>query len=125
MQKENHMKAIRLALAIFSLVFIISCDKENKENITTEMPEIISLTSDKTEIKYGASEPAKLKCTALGDNLKYVWEVDFGDLFVINTDGSEVQFTASPCCMGKKTIRCKVSNSGGKVTESIEITIIE
>lgn len=119
------MKAFRLTIAIFFLAFMSNCTKDNNEVIDTEIPTIISLTSDKIEIKYGASEPALLKCTATGENLRYVWEVDFGDLFVISSDGSEVQFTASPCCMGKKTIRCQVSNSAGKVTESIDITIIE
>ncbi|MDG1848977.1 MAG: hypothetical protein P8I82_00595 [Flavobacteriales bacterium] len=119
------MKVVSLVLAIFGLAFLSSCDKENKENVTTEKPTIISLTSDKTQIKYGSSEPAKLKCTASGEDLNYIWEVDFGDLFIINSDGSEVQFTASPCCMGEKRISCEVSNGGGKVTKSIIITIIE
>lgn len=126
MQKHSLMKVVSLVLAIFGLAFLSSCDKENTKDCSGENPTIISLTSDKEEIKFGATEPAIIKCeTPPDENLTYVWDVDFGDLFVINSDGSEVQFTASPCCMGEKIISCEVSNGHCKTTESIIITIIE
>ena len=115
-----------LTIATILLIFISSCEKEQRGSTSqTEAPVIDSMTTSKTQVKYGISEPAILKCYAKGNDLTYIWDVDFGDLFPINDEGSEVQFTASPCCMGEKKITCQVSNDGGKVTESITVTIVE
>jgi hypothetical protein len=118
------MKATTFVFAIIGLAFFSSCDKEGtNSNLQTEMPAIDSLTTNSTRITYGGDDPAILKCFATGGGLNYIWEVDLGDLFVLNNEGSEVQFTASPCCIGEKTITCTVANDQGKVSESIAITI--
>ena len=91
-----------LTIATILLIFISSCEKEQGSTSQTEAPVIDSMTTSKTQVKYGISEPAILKCYAKGNDLTYIWDVDFGDLFPINDEGSEVQFTASPCCMGEK-----------------------
>jgi len=118
------MKATTFVFAIIGLIFFNSCEKEGtNSNLQTEMPAIDSLITNTTQITYGGDDPAILRCFAKGGDLNYIWEVDLGDLFSLNDEGSEVQFTASPCCIGDKMITCTVSNDKGKVSESIAITI--
>ncbi len=126
LQKQLKMKATTFVFAIIGLVFFNSCDKEStNNNLQTEMPVIDSLITNSTRITYGGDNPAILKCFATGGNLNYIWEVDLGDLFSLNNEGSEVQFTASPCCIGEKIITCNVSNDKGEVSKNITITITQ
>ena len=120
------MKVTTFVFALIGLTFFSSCDKDGtSNNLQTEMPVIDSLITNSTRITYGGDNPAILKCFATGGNLNYIWEVDLGDLFSLNDEGSEVQFTASPCCIGEKAITCTVSNDKGKVSKSIAITITQ
>jgi len=120
------MKALTIVFALLTLAFFSSCDKEDSNsNIETVLPVIDSLTTNSIRIQFGGGEPAILNCYATGGDLTYIWGVDLGDLFSINDDGSEVQYTASPCCIGEKTITCTVSNDKGEATESVTITITE
>ena len=115
-----------ITIAIIGILFLAGCDKENKDiNLNTEFPAIDSITTSSYQVKAGSKDPAILNCYATGGNLNYVWEVDLGDLFPLNDKGSEVQFTASPCCLGEKSISCMVSNDKGSVSKNITITIIQ
>lgn len=110
---------------MLATIFSISCKKEETTtpSATTTTPEIISLTSDKSTIKYGGEEPAIITCEASGGNCQYIWEVDLGDIFVVNEDGSQVRFTGSECCIGDKIIKCTVKNDKGEVTETVTVNI--
>jgi hypothetical protein len=119
------MKSIKFFASILTILFLASCDKDdaNVNNANTVMPEIDSLIVNNTRIQSGSGEPAIFNCYATGGNLNYVWEVDLGDLFVTNDEGSEAQYTASPCCVGDRTITCTVSNDKGEASTSLTITI--
>ncbi len=120
------MKYLALPILVFSILLTsIGCKKDtNKEpDIVTTTPEIINLTADKNEIKYGGEDPAIISCDASGGNLSYQWEVDLGDIFVLNDDGSQVRFTGSECCIGEKIIKCTVTNDKGSVSKIIAINI--
>ena len=120
------MKAYTYLFALTGILLLGSCVKEtntyNPNNIT---PTIDSLTTSMTNMTFGSTKPAYLECYATGGELTYIWEVDLGDLFIINDSGSQAQYSASPCCIGEKIISCTVSNNKGELTESIMITIIE
>jgi len=119
------MKATTIVFALLSLAFFSSCDEEGTDsNIQTEMPIIDSLTTNSNRIQAGGEFPAILHCYATGGDLNYTWEVDLGDLFAINEDGSEVEYMASACCVGERDIKCTVTNDKGDVNKSIMITII-
>jgi len=118
------MKSILFSFAILALVSFSSCEKEEViSTIQTEIPAIDSLTTNTFRILAGDPIPAILHCYATGGDLNYVWEVDLGDLFTTNESGSEVQYTASACCLGEREITCIVSNNKGDASESIVITI--
>ena len=117
-----------LAHAIVGIFLISGCSKNDNPASTNEpetIPVINSVTADKTQILYGGDDQAQLTCNASGGNLKYVWQVDLGDLVPMNTNRSKVSFTGAACCVGDKTITCTVSNSLGSVSKSIIITILE
>jgi putative hemolysin len=121
------MKKILLLPALLAL--IIGCSQESTSpdnaNLETGPPEIMSLTADKLQILYGGQDPAFITCIAKGGNLKYVWEVDLGDIIPMNADRSKISFNGSACCVGEKTITCTVSNSLGSTSKKIIITILE
>jgi len=119
------MKYTLIALMIFASVITFSCKKEEQTiaDVETTTPVIHSLTSDKSSIKFGGEEPAIITCDASGGNCKYTWEVDLGDIFVLNEDGSQVRFTGSECCIGDKEIKCTVSNDKGEATEIVIVNI--
>ena len=120
------MKATTLVFAIIGLVLFASCDKEDtNNNLQTEIPAIDSLTASSTRITAGGEDPAILNCYATGGDLNYIWEVELGDLFSLNDEGSEVQYTAAACCIGEREITCIVENDKGEVSESITITITQ
>jgi|TARA_B110000879_G_C11151510_1_gene504847 hypothetical protein len=120
------MRVFTYLFAIAGLLLLGSCDKEdNTSDVTTELPAIDSLTTSMTIMQFGSTKPAVLNCFATGGDLTYIWEVDLGDLFVINDSGSQAQYSASPCCIGEKTINCTVSNNKGEVSKSIIVTITE
>jgi len=119
------MKYRILLIAVLLFTPILWSCKENTpvNNTTTTVPKIISLTADKPEILFGGADPTTITCQATGGDLAYKWEVDLGDIFPLNTDGSMIRFTGSPCCIGKKYIKCTVSNDKGSVKDTIIITI--
>ncbi|MGA2296752.1 MAG: hypothetical protein ABSG15_04300 [FCB group bacterium] len=114
-------------LALFLLFSIISCSNKSNpvNNSETTAPQIISLTAVKNQILYGGQDPAIITCNATGGNLKYVWQVDLGDIIPMNGDHSKVSFTGAACCIGDKIIKCTVSNDKGSDTKNIVITILE
>jgi hypothetical protein len=122
------MKRIALLVYISLTLLMLSCSNDNgpitNDNETT-MPVIDSLFSDKTEIMYGGTESTVLTCKASGGNLKYVWQVDLGDIIPINNDKLKVSFTGSACCVGIKIISCTVSNNKGSVTGIVKVKILE
>jgi hypothetical protein len=121
------MKTI-IKLFIPLLLFCFGCTKNNSvsnSNEPTTIPQIISLTALKSQILYGGNDPAYITCNAIGGNLKYVWEVDLGDIIPLNSDHSKISFNGAACCVGEKIIKCTVSNDKGSDTKSIIITILE
>ncbi|MEI6090852.1 MAG: hypothetical protein WCR42_10400 [bacterium] len=112
-----------IAVLLFTAV-LWSCKEETPvNNDTTTVPQIVSLTADKPEILFGGADPTIITCTATGGELAYKWDVDLGDIFPLNAEGSQVRFTGSPCCLGKKYIKCTVSNDKGSIKDTIIITI--
>lgn len=110
------------------LLLLAGCSEESTSpdtNLETAAPQIVSLSAEKTQILYGGQDPTVLTCNATGGNLKYVWEVDLGDIIPLNSDRSKVSFNGSACCVGEKVITCTVSNSLGSASKSITITILE
>lgn len=121
------MKSHLLLIPVM-LVLLAGCSEESTSpdtNPETAAPQIVSLSAEKTQILFGGQDPAVITCNATGGNLKYVWEVDLGDIIPLNSDRSKVSFNGSACCVGEKVITCTVSNSLGSVSKSITITILE
>jgi hypothetical protein len=116
---------MKILALTFLFVIFVACSEQQLTNNDTDKPEIISLTTDKSTIKFGGEEPAIITCNASGGNLEFTWEVDLGDIFPINSDNSQVRFSGSPCCIGKKLIKCTVTNDKGSDTKEIEIIILE
>ena len=115
-------------LLFIFLLFIIGCSTNNNpvnNNTEQTVPVILSISAVKTQILYGGQDPAIITCNATGGNLKYVWEVDLGDIIPMNSDHSKVSFTGAACCVGEKIIKCTVSNDKGSDTKTIVITILE
>ncbi|MFZ1730104.1 MAG: hypothetical protein WBQ23_13935 [Bacteroidota bacterium] len=121
------MKKNILLLPILMLL-LLGCSQESTDPNTdpeTGPPAIQGISAEKTQILYGGQDPAILTCNATGGNLKYVWEVDLGDIIPLNSSHSKISFNGSACCVGEKIITCTVSNSQGSVSKSIVITILE
>jgi len=117
---------MKYILLIFSVIVLLSCSENTINNSDkTTHPEIISLSADKTEIEFGGKDPAIITCNASGGEIEYTWEVDLGDIFPMNNDNSVIRFSGSPCCIGKKYIKCTVTNDKGSDTKTIEIFIKE
>lgn len=119
---------ILFAQTLLLIVAIIGCsnnDSPTNNTVTETVPVINNIVADKNQILYGGSEQAVLTCNADGGNLKYVWQVDLGDLVPMNSEHSKVSFTGAACCVGEKTITCTVSNSKGSASKNIIITILE
>ena len=124
--KKHTLKYIILSLT-FAMAISWGC-KKSEETPTgtsaTAAPQVISLTADKTEILYGGQDPTVITCVANGGSLSYKWDVDKGDIFPLKEDNSQVRFSGSPCCIGKKYIKCTVSNDKGSVLDTCIITIV-
>lgn len=121
------MKHRLIYLTIFiATLTLLSCNKNNiNPKDDTSVPQILSLVADKNEIEFGGKDPAIITCNATGGHLNYTWEVDLGDIFPLKSDNSVVRFSGSPCCIGKKIIKCTVANDKGTDTKTIEINIKE
>lgn len=119
------MRLTLVVLIIMATIFTSACKKteDTEPTVETSVPEIVSLTSDKVEIKFGG-ETATLICDATGGDMSYLWEVDLGDIFTINDDGSQVTFTGSACCIGEKIITCTASNDKGSVSQTVNVIIV-
>lgn len=91
------------------------------ENIT--IPEIITIESDKSEIKSDNTDKASLVCYAIGGNLKYLWEADCGKVLLNPTDSSKITYTAGESCIGTKNIKCTVSNTKGTVSQTFSVNV--
>ncbi len=119
------MRLAFLSLIIIAILSATACKKESEPEpgIETSVPVIISLSSDKDSIKFGGDEPAIITCETSGGAISYEWEVDLGDIFVLNEDGSQVRFTGSECCIGEKIIKCTASNDKGSISETVIIII--
>jgi len=120
------MKAYTYLFAIVGILLLGSCDEDkNTYNPNNTTPIVDSLTTSISVMSFGSTRAAVLDCYATGGELTYIWEVDLGDLFVINNSGSQAQYSASPCCIGEKIISCTVSNNKGEVVDYVSITITE
>ncbi len=117
-----------LGLIILFSVLIWSCKKESvveEPDVVLTQPTIKSLSATKDTINFGGEDPTLIICDAEGGNLKYLWEVDLGDIIPQNEIASEVSFTGSLCCIGDKTIKCTVTNEKGSVEKTINVFIRE
>ncbi len=117
----------RLLTMIFvAAIFLSACEKKDSvtPEVETSIPVIVSLNSDKPTINFGGEDFATISCEATGGGLSYEWEVDLGDIFVLNEDGSRVRFTGSECCIGDKIVKCTATNDKGSVSETVTINII-
>jgi len=114
-----------LIISVLILILFTGCKKNDVAEPVdlTTTPKILSLTADKYQIKVGGDDPAIITCEASGGNIEYMWEVDLGDIFPLNNDGSVVRFTGSECCLGEKIIKCTAKNDKGEVSETITINI--
>ncbi|MBM2814767.1 MAG: Ig-like protein [Ignavibacteria bacterium] len=122
------LKQILLNLQIILFMVILSgCQKNDGPtgNEPETAPSIKSIDANKTQILYGGMDEAIITCNASGGNLKFVWQVDLGDLVPLNNERSKVSYTGAACCVGDKIITCTVSNSKGSVSKSITVTILE
>ncbi len=119
------MRLTFLSLVIIAFVCTTGCKKKSdpEPGIETSIPVIVSLSSDKESIKFGGDDPAIITCVSTGGEISYEWEVDLGDIFVLNEDGSQVRFTGSECCIGEKVITCTASNDKGSIAKTIIIVI--
>jgi hypothetical protein len=117
------MKSILFSFAILALVSFSSCEKEEANNINTELPAITSIDASNDRITAGADDFAILTCNATGGNLDYLWAVDLGDIIPLNESGSEVRYSGSSCCVGERIVYCTVSNDKGDATDNIIIYI--
>lgn len=107
------------ALAVFA-----SCNDDTKYvNPNTQMPEIISLSTDKTEIMIG--EYAEISCEATGGELIYEWDVILGDIIPQNEEGSVVRYSGSECCSGERVVSCTVRNDKGEAEDVVSIFILQ
>lgn len=112
-------------IVVLIVAYGCSSNSSTSSEPETGAPVISSLTADKTEILYGGGDKATINCIASGGNLKYVWQVDLGDIVTLNSSHSQVQYTGAACCEGEKIIKCTVSNSLGSVSKEIKITILK
>jgi len=119
------MKIKLLSFLVLSIIVFTGCKKsENTGPMDgTTAPKIVSLVTDKKDIKVGGEDPCMITCEATGGNITYEWEVDLGDIFPLNESGSQVRFTGSECCLGEKFITCTVSNDKGSDEQVIVINI--
>ncbi len=124
--KSIYIKTLILLLVV---LFVSACNTNETTQVDqsdeTSIPEIVSLTADKTEIPIGADTPSIIKCEAKGGSLTFLWEVDLGEIFPLNEDGSEIRFSGSTCCEGERVITCTVSNDKGNDAEKITIVVLE
>ena len=117
---------MRILVIFLTLISFIACSEVPVENSeTTTIPQIVKISVDKDTINFGGGDPAIITCEAKGGNLEFTWEVDLGDIFPLKNDNSKVRFSGSPCCIGKKIIKCTVANDKGNATRNVEIFIRE
>ena len=119
-------KITQILLAGFISILVFSaCEKDEPivEDPQNTVPVIKMIQSDKDTIIFGGNDPATITVDAEGGGLTYNWTVDLGDFFPLNTEKSQMEYTASDCCIGDKTIYCTVTNDKGTVTDSVMIFI--
>jgi hypothetical protein len=117
--KVTAMKRSFASANIFVLVFflMLSCGKKD-DPVTTGDITIISLTATVNPIK--AWDTTLITIEAKGSSLQYAWEANHGD---IQGSGKTVKYAAGECCVGLNTIKCKVFNDTGEVTDTIMIRV--
>ena len=106
-----------LLFATFILLTAIACDKKEEVDPNLESPTILSLVTDKTDIKTG--ELAEIRCEATGGELVYEWNAMLGDIIPQNEDASIVNFSGFECCYGERIIMCRVKNSMGEAIRGV------
>lgn len=109
---------------LFTLVFSVLCSSCSKEESEVVPQDLVfhSLVAEKDTIAPG--ETVRITATATGSQLEYFWSATpFGDILGA---GAEVQYSASPCAVGKNSVVCKVTNgSSQSETKTIDIVVYE
>jgi len=117
-------KIILTSFFLLGAIFIISSCKHEKDKIDDApviiAPNITSFTISKTLME--AFDTATVTMIATGDDLSYLWYSDKGT--IVPTAAANIKkFTACSSCAGYRTIICKVSNSIGEVSDTVNITV--
>jgi len=112
-------KRILSILILAGIILFFSCKKDDNSSDGTGEVEIISLTANDTVLNVWVN--TKITVVAEGDDLKYSWEADHGEL---NGSGKQIEYMAGTCCTGTNTITCTVSNSINSDSKKIKIRIL-
>ncbi|HNW75910.1 MAG TPA: hypothetical protein PKJ28_03390 [Bacteroidales bacterium] len=104
-------------LWILTAFLLWSCAEKDNTQPSEEI-KINSLTASENPVK--AWDTAVITVEATGDNLQYRWEANHGNF---RGGGKQIRYAAGECCVGLNTITCTVSNSSGKVSDTIMIRV--
>ena len=108
----------RLTL-LFALLFLISCNDKTPTGADSDL-QITNITATPTTISVGSISLIRVE-TNKTDGLTHKWQSDLG--YVIGS-GNEVQFSASSCCVGNRTVTCTVQDKeNNEVSKSVQVTV--
>lgn len=114
--------SIRGLTVILPLLLILGCSDSILGTANDESGdlEIISMTADPEIIYVGSTSKVTIK-TNMEEGLTYRWWASLG--YIIGS-GSEVQYSASSCCVGVNSITCTVSDdNGNEVSKSVLVRV--
>jgi hypothetical protein len=108
-------KAIFLLVLVSPILF--SCSKKETEKTAGDI-KIQGLTATYLTVK--AWDTTLITMKATGSNLQFGWEANHGDVI---GSGKTVKYSAGQCCVGLNTIKCRVFNDTGEVSDTIMIRV--
>ena len=114
--------SIRGLTVIFASLIILGCSDSIFGTASDESGdlEIISMTADPEVIYVGSTSVVTIK-TNMEEGLTYRWWASLG--YIIGS-GSEVQYSASSCCVGTNSITCIVTdNNGNEVSQWVLVRV--
>jgi PKD repeat protein len=86
-------------------------------------PEIISLESDKTQLRADGVDSVSFVCYAIGGHLRYDWQTDCGAITLNPSDSSKAVMRCGSACVGLKTVQCTVSNEKGSDKKTLQVNV--
>lgn len=108
-----------IVASVLSIAGLVSCSKEDENQLDNGDIKIISFTANDTVLK-AWMDTATVVMTAKGQNLDYEWSCNHG---TIHGNGDTVRYMAGECCVGLNTITCRVFNDSSSVSASLNIRI--